>query len=155
MRIDRYGDIFSGYFSQACARSLGHGVRVGTPVATHARNSHNYLRDAAQEHACICLLEDLLPWLRERQLAGNTYAETYLSLSDALEEASGKFKGFIWTEETRQFFSATTRTMREWVRELTVSASESDSNYAVVCLANRRQPFANKYSEHFFRISRP
>jgi hypothetical protein len=116
MRIDRYGDIFSGYFSQACARSLGHGVRVGTPVAIHARNSHNYLRDAAQEHACICLLEDLLPWLQERQLAGNTYAETYLSLSDSLEEASAKFKGFIWTEEARQFFSATARTMREWVK---------------------------------------
>jgi Reversibly glycosylated polypeptide len=65
MHIDRYGHAFSGYFSPACARSLGHAVRVGTPTATHARNSHNYLRDATQELACVCILEDLLPWLQE------------------------------------------------------------------------------------------
>ena len=60
MRIDSYGDIFSGYFSQACARKLGDSVRVGTPNATHARDSRNYSRDATQELACICVLEDLL-----------------------------------------------------------------------------------------------
>jgi hypothetical protein len=116
MRIDRYGDIFSGYFSQACARSLGHSVRIGTPIATHARNSHNYLRDAGQELACIGLLEDLLPWLQEQQLTGNNYAETYVSLSHALNEAVPHFKGFLWNEEARQFFNSTAHTMREWVK---------------------------------------
>lgn len=29
--IDRYADIFSGYFVQACAKHLGHAVRFGTP----------------------------------------------------------------------------------------------------------------------------
>ncbi|HLK32177.1 MAG TPA: hypothetical protein VKT29_03755 [Terriglobales bacterium] len=69
--IDRYGDIFSGYFSQACARHLGHAVRVGTPLADHRRNSHNYLRDASQELACICMLEDVLAWLSRAASAGH------------------------------------------------------------------------------------
>jgi hypothetical protein len=115
MKIDRYGDIFSGYFSQACARALGDSVRVGSPVATHARNSHNYLRDATQEMACVCVLEDLLPWLREIPLRGADYGESYCSLADQTEEAAEKFRGFIWTDETRSFFHLSACMMRQWV----------------------------------------
>jgi Reversibly glycosylated polypeptide len=116
MRIDRYGDIFSGYFSQACARSLGHAVRVGTPIATHTRNSHNYLRGATQELACICVLEDLLPWLQEARLEGGDYLEAHVSLSHQMEDAAERFQGFIWTAETRSFFHFTAHHMREWVK---------------------------------------
>ncbi|HEY2821323.1 MAG TPA: hypothetical protein VGJ06_09805 [Candidatus Acidoferrum sp.] len=114
MKIDRYGDIFSGYFSQACARALGNSVRVGSPIATHARNSHNYLRDATQEMACICVLEDLLPWLHEVSLRGEDYADLYCSLAEQLECAVEKFKGFIWTDETRAYFHASAGMMRKW-----------------------------------------
>ena len=116
MRIDRYGDIFSGYLSQACARSLGHAVRVGTPIATHARNSHNYLRDATQELACICVLEDFLSWLQETRLDGGDYLEAYVSLSHQMEQAAEHFQGFIWTAEARAFFRSTAQVMREWVK---------------------------------------
>lgn len=116
IRIDRYGDIFSGYFSQACARSFGDAVRVGSPVATHARNSHHYLRDATQEMACICMLEDLLPWLQQADLRGSDYLETYCSLAEQLEATVEKFSGFIWTDETRGFFHSTAAAMREWVK---------------------------------------
>ena len=115
MKIDRYGDIFSGYFSQACARALGNSVRVGSPIATHARNSHHYLRDATQEMACICVLEDLLPWLHEAKPQGEDHAELYCSLADQLESAVEKFGGFIWTDETRAFFRQTAGMMRKWV----------------------------------------
>jgi len=115
MKIDRYGDIFSGYFSQACARALGDSVRVGSPVATHARNAHNYLRDATQEMACVCVLEDLLPWLHETTLRGEDYAEAYCSLAEQLECAVEKFRGFIWTDETRTFFHESAGMMRKWV----------------------------------------
>jgi hypothetical protein len=116
MRIDRYGDIFSGYFSQACAKSLGDAVRVGTPIALHARNSHNYLRDATQELACICLLEDILPWLQELRLPAGDYLEAYESLSEALDEAACKFHGFIWTDEAVAFLRAISRSMRQWLK---------------------------------------
>lgn len=112
--IDRYGDIFSGYFSQACVRHMGHSVRVGTPVADHRRNSHHYLRDATNELACIWLLEDLLQWLPAQPLHGKTYGETYTSLSHLLEESVFGFQGSIWTDAARAYFSQMAFCMRKW-----------------------------------------
>jgi hypothetical protein len=114
--IDRYGDIFSGYFSQACARHLGHALRVGTPIADHRRNSHNYLRDAANELACIWLLEDLLAWLPEQPLAGTTYAEAYIALSHSLEESLFHFRGPAWTAAARAYFHQMAFCMRKWAQ---------------------------------------
>jgi hypothetical protein len=113
--IDRYGDIFSGYFALACARRMGHYVRVGSPAALHRRNSHHYLRDATAELACIWMLEDLLPWLTEAKLDGATYTEAYLSLSHQLEDAAERFQGFIWTEASRGFLHQTAHHMRQWL----------------------------------------
>lgn len=113
--IDRYGDIFSGYFSQACARHMGHSIRAGTPVAEHRRNAHRYLRDATQELAGIWVLEDLLPWLAELRLEGRSYSEAYLSLSLQLEDCVSRFSGFIWTESTRNYFHGLAASMRMWV----------------------------------------
>ena len=115
LQIDRFGDIFSGYFSQACARHLGHSIRAGTPIAEHRRNAHRYLRDATQEMAGIWVLEDLLPWLADLRLDGDTYSEAYLSLSDQLEEAVSSFSGFIWTDSSREYFRAMAASMRAWV----------------------------------------
>ncbi len=115
MHIDRYGDIFSGYFCQACVRHLGHRIRVGTPIALHRRNGHNYLRDLTHELACIWVLEDLSEWLREVKLEGRTYAEAYLSLAAALDHQVERFRGFIWTDATRGYFHQMTYCMRQWV----------------------------------------
>jgi hypothetical protein len=115
MPIDRYGDIFSGYFVQACCRHLGGSLRVGTPVAEHRRNSHNYMKDAMNEWACIQLAEDLLPWLMEARLEGSSYSESFRSLSFALEDAVEKFRGSIWTAPTRGYFHQMAYFMRAWL----------------------------------------
>ena len=114
--IDRYGDIFSGYFSQACARHLGHSIRVGTPVAEHRRNSHNYLRDALNEMACIVVLEDLLFWLHEVKLEGSTYCDAFETLSHLIEEVVSTFSGTIWNDATRGCFHSMGYGMREWLK---------------------------------------
>src|SRR5207237_1299251 len=110
-----YGDIFSGYFVQACCRHLGASVRLGTPVAEHRRNSHDYMEDAMNEWACIQLAEDLLPWLMEARLEGSCYRETFRSLSFALEDAVAKFRGSIWTEATLGYFHRMAYHMRQWL----------------------------------------
>ena len=115
MAIDRYGDIFSGYFCQACVRHLGHRIRVGTPVAFHGRNAHSYLRDLTHELACILVLEDLTEWLCEATLQGSTYPETYLSLAVALDHQVERFRGSIWTDAARGYFHQMTYCMRQWV----------------------------------------
>lgn len=116
MPIDRYGDIFSGYFAQACTRHLGGYIRVGTPVAAHKRNSHSYIKDATNEWSCILVLEDLLPWLRETHLCGDTYTETYASLSHRMQDAVETFKGNIWTDVTRAYFHQVAYYMRRWIK---------------------------------------
>ena len=116
MPIDRYGDIFSGYLSQACVRHMGHRIRVGTPIADHKRNAHNYLRDLAGELACIMVLEPFTEWLHDLKLEGKSYAETYLSLADAVDYQVERFTGQMWDDATRGYFHQMTYCIRQWVR---------------------------------------
>jgi len=113
--VDRYGDIFSGYFALACAKHLGGTARFGTPIADHRRNSHNYLKDAAAEWPAILLLEDLLTWLIDAPLSGATGLEAYLSLSHALEDAAEKFQGRAWNDAARGFVHQMAYLMRAWI----------------------------------------
>ncbi len=115
---DRYGDIFSGYFCQACIRHLGYRIRVGTPVVEHIRNPHNYLGDLTKELACILLLEDITEWLQEVKLEGNTYIETYLCLANLLEDVVERFSGFMWNDATRGYFHYMAYCMRTWVKAI-------------------------------------
>lgn len=114
MNIDRYGDIFSGYFAEACAKHLNGAIRVGTPVAKHVRNTHNYMNDAVNEFACIMVLEDLLPWLSTLKLSGTCYYDAYLSLGYCLEHYAEKANGKIWNDATRGYFHQMAYCMRMW-----------------------------------------
>jgi hypothetical protein len=115
LRIDRFGDILSGYFLQACAKHLGDVVRIGDPVAEHRRSQHNLFKDLYFELAGVVLIEELLPWLQELGLSGSGYAETYAALADALEAAAPRFKGFVWDEGGRDFLRDTAACMRTWL----------------------------------------
>ena len=114
--IDRYGDIFSGYFAQACVKHLGGAVRFGTPLVDHKRNSHNYIKDAGREWACIVLLEDILPWLCGVKLEGKTYLDAYGSLSHLLEDAVERFQGSLWSDPARGYFHQVAFHMRSWLK---------------------------------------
>lgn len=116
MPIDRFGDIFSGYLSQACIRHLGDRIPVGTPIADHKRNAHNYLRDLAGEFGGIQVLEPFIEWLHDVSLAGSSYPETYFALADAIDAQVSHFTGAIWTDATRGFFYQMTLCMRQWVK---------------------------------------
>jgi hypothetical protein len=112
--IDRYGDIFAGYFAEACVKHLGGLIRVGTPVAEHRRNAHNHIRDATAEWGGILVLEELLPWLREVKLSGCTYSEAYRCLSVELQQAAERIRGSNWSEAARGFLHRTAYHMRLW-----------------------------------------
>ena len=113
--IERYGDIFAGYFCQKCVRHLGQRIRVGAPVALHKRNAHDYFADLTREIGCVRLLEDLTPWLIEAKLEGTTYADAYLSLAAAMEEQVEMFQGSLWSQTTRSYFHYMAYCMRQWV----------------------------------------
>jgi hypothetical protein len=100
--MDRFGDIFQGYFALKVAKHMGWTVRFGAPVVTHRRNSHVYLKDVQKEIEPILLLEELLPKLLEVKLTGTTVEEAYLSLAE-----------FV-AEQNTPFYLETARLMREW-----------------------------------------
>jgi len=116
--LDRFGDIFSGYFAQKCAKHLGQAVRVGTPVADHRRSAHDLIQDLYHELAGVALLEDFAPWIREERLEGTTYRDAYASLAEHIEAGAGRFAGRFWDEGGRDFLRATSRNMRTWLDAL-------------------------------------
>jgi hypothetical protein len=116
--LDRFGDIFSGYFVQKCARHLGHALRVGTPVADHRRSPHDLIQDLYHELAGIALLEDFAPWLREERIEGSTYSAAYASLAEHIEQAADRFDGSFWRSGGRDFLRATASNMRTWLGAL-------------------------------------
>lgn len=118
MRIDRFGDILSGYFVQKCAKHLGHLVRLGSPAANHRRTPHNLFKDLYHELAGIVLIEELMPWLQDLKLSGVNYFETYATLAEALEAQASHFRGFVWDEGGREFLIDTAGTMRIWLKTL-------------------------------------
>lgn len=115
--IDRYGDIFSGYFVEKCVHAIGHVMAAGEPAAIHRRNKHNYMSDAWNEWGCVLVLEDLLPWLTDLEgLDGSDYCAAYESLSVAIQDAVEQMTGRIWTDATRGYFHQMAYYMRQWLR---------------------------------------
>lgn len=115
LRIDRFGDILSGYFLQKCAKHLGQVVRVGSPVADHRRSVHNLLQDLYFELAGIVIMEDFVPWLQSLELSGTTYFETYAALADALVSEANTFRGLVWDQGGRDFLVDTGLCMGQWL----------------------------------------
>lgn len=114
MRLDRFGDIFSGYFLQVCADAVGDRIKIGAPLTEHRRNAHNLLVDLYNELAGIMILEDMADFLRGTSLPGDSYLSAYKALSHRLESFATMQRGFIWQEETRNYFKTIGKYMRIW-----------------------------------------
>lgn len=115
MKVDRFGDILSGYFVQKCVNHRGDVVRIGSPVARHVRTPHNLLADLYHELSGIVITEELVPWLRELRLSGAGYAEAYASLAASLAAQAGGFKGIVWDQGGRDFLRETAACMQAWL----------------------------------------
>jgi hypothetical protein len=122
LELDRFGDIFSGYFVQACAKHLGHAVRFGDPVTRHERNRHVLLDDLTKELPGILVLEHLVEWLRTCRLEGSSYADAYGALSQALEAFAEQLDPAIRSTEVKGFLHDTAETMRRWLDLLSRAA---------------------------------
>jgi len=114
LRLDRFGDIFSGYFVQLCADAVGERIRIGSPIADHRRNQHNLLVDLYHELAGIMIIEDMAPLLASVSLPGGSYASAYRALSREIEEFGEEQEGFIWRPETKLYFHQVGGYMRIW-----------------------------------------
>lgn len=115
LKIDRFGDILSGYLTQKVVKHLGQGVRIGTPIVDHHRTQHNLFKDLYHELAGIVLIEEFVPWLIEARLEGRTSLEAYASLAAQMSDAAEQFRGFIWDDGGREFLRETSALMTTWI----------------------------------------
>lgn len=63
-RIERYGDIWGGYFLQAVLAGTSFHVAFGLPLVEHRRNPHNYVDDLRHEFWGMILTDWLVQLLR-------------------------------------------------------------------------------------------
>lgn len=114
LRLDRFGDILSGYFLQACAEAVGDRVRIGGPIVDHRRHPHDLFVDLYHELAGVMMLEDLAGFFSAIRLPGDSYLSAYRALSHELERFAEAQQGFVWTDETRAYLGDVARWMRIW-----------------------------------------
>jgi hypothetical protein len=115
MKLDRFGDIFSGFFVQKCARAVGHRVRLGAPVVDHRRSPHNLYKDLWNELAGMVVIDDMLPLLEAPLSPAPTYSAAMLELVERLERWAVDQKGFLWDEPLRAYFRNVAANVRLWV----------------------------------------
>jgi len=63
-KINRYGDIWGGYFMQALMKGTKYHVSFGCPLVEHRRNPHNYVNDMRHEYWGMMLTDWLLRSLK-------------------------------------------------------------------------------------------
>ncbi|NET85500.1 MAG: hypothetical protein F6J94_27450 [Moorea sp. SIO1F2] len=115
MKLDRFGDIFSGFFVQKCAQAVGHAVRVGSPVVDHRRSPHNLYKDLWHELAGMVIIDDMLPLLETPLSPATTYGAAAYELADRLEAWTVEQQGFLWDDGLRTYFCNMAQNMKLWV----------------------------------------
>ena len=115
-RIERYGDIWGGYFLQAVSTGLPWTVAFGRPLVEHRRNPHNYLNDLRHEFWGMILTDWLVTFLKtEFKPSSTNIFDRVLELSNFLEELGNNHMPEWCPEEVRHFIESTARTQRAWV----------------------------------------
>lgn len=115
MKLDRFGDIFSGFFVQKCVQAVGHRIKVGSPVVEHRRSPHNLYKDLWNELAGMVVIDDMLSLLESPLSPAKDYSEATVELAERIEEWSAKQQGFLWDDALKGYFKNVTHNMKLWV----------------------------------------
>lgn len=65
-QIERYGDIWGGYFLQALIKNTPYHVSFGFPLVEHRRNPHDYLNDLRHEYWGMMLTDWMLSKIKNK-----------------------------------------------------------------------------------------
>jgi len=108
--LDRYGDIWSGYFAKKVIDKVGDRVSIGKPLTEHRRNLHNLFNDLRAELLGMILTEKIVEFLEDCNLDNKTYKDAYLELADKLSTTPIDDKPVI-----RRYMKRIANAMRVWV----------------------------------------
>jgi hypothetical protein len=114
-KLDRYGDIWGGYFLLALMQGTRYHVAFGRPLVHHRRNPHNYVDDLRYEFWGMILTDWLLEILRRSfKPTGRTMPERVLELADFVKtDAIRQLPAWCPTEITN-FIHSTAENLRQW-----------------------------------------
>jgi hypothetical protein len=115
MKLDRFGDIFSGFFVQKCAQAVGHSVRVGSPVVEHRRSPHNLYKDLWNELAGMVILDDMLSLLETPLPKASSYSEATSTLAEKLRVWCYQQNSFLWDFMLQDYFEIIAKNLEIWV----------------------------------------
>jgi hypothetical protein len=114
-KLDRYGDIWGGYFLLALMQGTRYHVAFGLPLVEHRRNPHNYVDDLRFEFWGMILTDWLLEILRSSfKPTGARMTDRVLELAEFLE---AKAIGHLPTwcpAEIASFLHSTAQNLRQW-----------------------------------------
>lgn len=111
LKIDRYGDIWSGFFVKKAIDKMNERVTIGKPMVDHKRNSHNYLKDLRHELWGMTLTEEIVNWLEHLQLESKNYFDIYLEMANGLNKLKDNFQEYA----IRKYLEKIAYAMNVWV----------------------------------------
>jgi hypothetical protein len=131
-KIQRYGDIWGGYFLQAVMRGTPYYVSFGRPLVEHRRNPHNYVDDLRFEYWGMILTDWITDLLRtEYHPTASSIPQRVFELGAFLQgTACGKMPAWC-PAEVKQFLLSTADSLNRW---------------AAVCLTIEGRTLASKGS---------
>jgi hypothetical protein len=121
-RLNRFGDIWSGYFVQKCAKALGHGVAFGAPPVEQVRNEHDLFVDLREEFWGIVLTEHLSQWIVDVRLQGSSYTSLYGDLADKLLAYVRGLEHPSVNGEVHRYFAKVNGAMHAWLETIALVA---------------------------------
>ncbi|MEA1925206.1 MAG: hypothetical protein U9M95_04990 [Candidatus Altiarchaeota archaeon] len=111
--LDRYGDIWSGFFAKKVIDQVGDKVTFGYPLTDHRRNIHDLFKDLQNELGGMILTDKLVPIIESIKLREKTYSNAYLELAEQLKEEINCSREF--NDGEKDYFHQVTNNMRVWV----------------------------------------
>ncbi len=116
-RIERYGDIWGGYFLQAVMQSTCFHVAFGRPVVDHRRNEHDYPADLRREYWGLVLTDWLVDILKNRfQSDSRDIPARVLDLAGFLRQEAAPSLPEWCPEEMKVFLTHTAGNLAAWAR---------------------------------------
>jgi hypothetical protein len=114
-RLDRYGDIWGGYFLTALMRGTKFHVTFGRPLVHHRRNPHDYVDDLRYEFWGMILTDWLLEILRSSfKPTDSQMTERVLELAEFVEAEAIAHLPAWCPQEIAAFLHSATKNMRHW-----------------------------------------
>ena len=122
-RLNRFGDIWSGYFVQKCAKTLGHLVAFGDPLVSQVRNEHDLFVDLREEYWGIRFSEGLSDWLTSVRLGSSDYSSLLGELADKLLTHIRENTDKDINDEVRCYFEKVNGAVHAWLETVALIRS--------------------------------